>query len=91
MARKYNVSCYSPPSALKIKSGDHVKVKGWGSGENIRADTITNITENGPICRCGTVVMKVKEKFPKRIDINGKVGKVVQSTDGIEFELTTAK
>jgi len=35
--------------------------------------------------------MKVKKKFPKRIEINGKVGKVVQSTEGIEFELTTAK
>jgi hypothetical protein len=91
MVKKYNVSCYAPPSALKIKSGDNVEVKGWRSAENIRADTITNITETGSICRCGTVMRIVSEKLPKWVEIKGKVGKVIQSTEGIEFELTTTE
>jgi len=88
MVEKYTVSCYSPPSALKIKSGDSVRVKGWGSAKNIRADTITNITKNGPVCQCGTVPRGIVErKLPERVDKKGTVGKVVQSNEGIEFDL----
>jgi len=89
MVRKYTVSCYKPPSVLTIKSGNNVEVKGWGSANNIRADTITNITENGPVCRCGTVPKIVTKTLPQWIEIKGKVGKVIQSNEGIEFELTT--
>jgi len=95
MVKKYKVSCYSPPSALKINPGDKVEVKGWGSAGNIRADSITNITETGPTCRCGTIMGIITERarvrLPKWIEIKGKVEKVIQSTEGIEFELTTTE
>ena len=87
LVKKYEVSCYSPPSSLKVKSGDMVEVKGWGSAGKVRADTITNATETGSICRCGPVLGIITEKFPKWVEIKGKVGKVIESAEGIEFEL----
>ena len=84
--KKFKVSCYSPPSSLKIKQGDRVEVKGWISKEHIRADTITNITETGPTCRCGPVMGLIVE-IPEWIEAKGKVGQVIQSSEGMEFEL----
>lgn len=82
------MSCYSPPSSLKIKQGEIAEVEGWRSREHIRANTITNITESGPTCKCGTIMGLVTEKiFPEWIEIKGKVGRVIQSSAGIEFEL----
>ena len=41
--KKYFVTCYSPPSALKIKKNDNVKVEGSLNNETarIRAKRIT--------------------------------------------------
>jgi len=86
----YTVSCYSPPSALKIERGNTVKVEGWMRKQNIRAERIENLTEKGPICQCG--VPKVMEFLvPKWVTKTGTVKKVVITTESIEFELHTSE
>lgn len=84
---EYKVSCFSPPSSLRIKHGDIVEVEGWRSKNHIRAHTITNMTESGPACRCGPP-MKMMLEISKRISVKGKVGKVIQTSEGVEFELS---
>jgi len=36
-------------------------------------------------------IYSARKKLPEWIEIKGKVGKVIQSTEGIEFELDTAE
>ena len=87
MAR-YIVGCYSPPSALKIKPGDKVKVEGWMQKEKIRAESIENLTESGPSCRCGTPkVMELIIGIPGWVEKTGIVDRVTMTSDSIEFEL----
>ena len=87
MAR-YIVGCYSPPSALKINPGNTVKVEGWMQKGKIRAESIENLTESGPSCRCGAPkVMELITGFPEWIEKTGIVGRVTVTSDSIEFEL----
>lgn len=88
----YIVSCYSPPSALKIKREDAVKVEGWMQKENIRAEEIENLTEKGPTCQCESPPLKGLEimiGIPKWVTKKGTVKKVIVTKESIQFELET--
>jgi len=86
MTRKYAVSCYSPPSALVIKSGQTAEVVGWKAGNKIRAKSIINVTENGPACNCGP---PPKALLAEEVKLIGKVSNVQHSSDGIQFNIET--
>jgi len=88
----YTVSCYSPPSALKIERGDRVKVEGWLKKENIRAEKIENLSKRGPLCQCGTPkVMELITGFPELVTKTGTVKKVIITGESIQFELETSE
>ena len=91
MTRKYVVSCYSPPTALTIKSGQTVKVEGWKTGNNILAKRITNITQNGPACNCDMPkpIAEKEAKLAEKIALNGKASNIQYSSDGVQFDLET--
>jgi hypothetical protein len=91
MTSNYVVSCFSPPNALTIKSGQTVKVEGWKTGNKIRANSITNITQNGPACNCDMPTAKVEKevKLAKKIVVNGKASNIQYSSDGVQFDLET--
>jgi hypothetical protein len=87
MTRKYIVSCYSPPSELKIESGQTVKVEGWNTRNNILARSIINVTKSGPTCNCGRPVMKAL--IGVKVALKGKVSNIRWSSDGVQFDLET--
>lgn len=88
----YTVSCYSPPSALKIKREDSVKVEGWMQKKNIRADRIENLTERGVTYQCGIPkAMELITGFPEHVTKTGTVKKVTITTESIEFELESSE
>jgi hypothetical protein len=91
MTSNYVVSCYSPPAALTIKSGQTVKVEGWKTGNKILAKRITNITQNGPACNCDMPKPMVEKeaKLAKKITVNGKASNIQYSSDGVQFDLET--
>lgn len=88
----YIVSCYSPPSALKIKTGDTVNVEGWMQKENIRADRIENLTNKGVTYECGVPkVLEFLTGLPKYVSETGTVKKVNISSESIQFEFESSK
>lgn len=88
----YTVSCYSPPSALKIKVGESVKVEGWLKKKNIRADRIENLTERGVTYECGVPkLMELITGLPESVTKTGTVKKVTITTESIEFELESSE
>lgn len=91
MTSKYVVSCYSPPAALTIKSGQIVKVEGWKTGNKILARRITNITKNGPACNCDMPKAEVEKeaKLAEKVVVNGKASNIQYSSDGVQFDLQT--
>ena len=84
MTSKYIVSCFSPPNALVIESGQEVKVEGWKRGNKILAKNIMNITKNGPTCNCGDVP---KALLGEKVTLKGKVSNVKYSSEGVQFDV----
>jgi len=92
---RYTVSCFGPPSQLKIKRCDEVNVTGWANEKtkNMLADSIENLTEQGPTCECERPTLKAMQEMKmKRISAEwtekkGTVGHVTVSSEFIEFEL----
>jgi len=84
MTSKYVVSCYSPPSHLAIENGQTVEVRGWKTGNKVRAKCITNITKKGPTCDCG---MPPRALLAEEVTLKGKASNVRFSSDGVQFDL----
>jgi hypothetical protein len=91
MTSKYVVSCYSPPSQLKIENGQTVEVRGWKgkTGNKVRAKCITNITKKGPTCDCGAPprALLAEELLAEEVTLKGKASNVRFSSDGVQFDL----
>lgn len=85
MSTKYNVSCFSPPSQLVIEEGNIVVVKGWKTGNKIRANTIFNETKKGPTCECEAPTAKLADYVKKM----GKATNIRYSSLGVQFDLET--
>jgi len=68
-----------------------VKVEGWMRKEKIRAESIENISESGPSCRCSTppYMQFLTMPLPQWTVKTGIVGRVNVATDSLEFELET--
>ena len=88
MTTKYTVTCYSPPSSLHIKSGDTAEVEGYRRKNNIRADSIVNITKNGSKCLCEHP-KALAALLGENVTVKGKVSNVQQSSDFVQFDLET--
>jgi hypothetical protein len=87
MPTKYDVSCYGPPSQLVIEEGNTVVVKGWMTGNKIRAESILNETKKGPSCACGDVPKEVK--LAEHVTKKGKATNIKYSGLGVQFDLET--
>lgn len=82
---KYTVSCANPPSDLKIKEGNKVRVQGIKHKEKITAESIKNLTDNSSECKCTTGWEL--HALPEEVDVTGLARNVVVSKDSIQFEL----
>ena len=87
MTTKYTVTCYGPPSSLEVKSGQIVEVQGYRNGNNILANSVVNITKEGPRCLCQ--MPKPLAARGKNVTERGKVSNVQQSADFVQFDLET--
>jgi hypothetical protein len=83
---KYRVTCYSPPSELKLADGDVVVAGGWAYGGKMRATSITNKTQKIDTCRCGQPGFVV-EAYQ---EVTGKVSNITYDVKFWEFDLTEA-
>jgi hypothetical protein len=91
MVSKYTVTCFSPPSQLTVKSGQIVEVEGWKANDKIRAKSITNVTENGPMCNCGPVPKARLKLIGEKTKIKGTASKVQYDAEFVQFDIETEK
>ena len=83
----YVVYCFGPPSELKIKVDDFVRVDGWQNEESILAKEITNPARNGPTCKCGDPqAIRESSGLPKFVTVKGYVTRITYS-DPVAFEI----
>jgi len=80
---KYRITCYSPPSQLKLSDGDLVEVEGLTMGDKIRARTIKNNTKASVLCRCGQPTLLAAG--PRQL--TGKVSNISMAKAYLEFDL----
>ena len=86
---KYTVSCLSPPSELKIQTGNKVRVIGIANKQKITADSIENLTTKSSKCNCSSG-WEVQAAVPKQVDVIGLATNITTSKDAIQFDLETA-
>ncbi len=86
----YSVTCYAPPSALKVTEGDSVEVVGFQNGKNVRATQIKNLSsKTNPMCNCAQPPLIEKMVgIPTHVRVEGTVTKVTVDPDYLEFDLT---
>ncbi len=86
----YEVSCWKSRKT-SVKKGDSVQVIGKQSvliETNVKADTIINLTQNGPSCACGEPDGPFDTKlWTRTFDKKGTVISVTETKDGFHFKM----
>ena len=86
---KYIVTCFFPPSNLKLELEKVVKVRGLSSKNVITADNIEKKAEQGIIYTCSSPTPEIKKKGVSRVTKTGIVKKIIHDPQFIQFTLET--